>query len=206
MNLLRRLWFLPQQLFSYLKPLPAQKHLDIPRFQQWESSWKNSGAESPAEYRHWSKDLCGMACLKMVLKHKLGVEHCIITLGKLCQQYGGYSDTSQEVLGLYYYPFKRFIQQEFGLTARVYPCLSFRFILHQLTKNRYCIVSVHHSIGRQSKPPFSAGGHLILLTGFDLNRRLIFFNNPSKNSRHFPNQVTFQDFQRAFAHRGHVID
>src|SRR3990167_6800417 len=80
----------------------------IPYFSQWESpklvgkiierkilarddqKWKNSGAKSPEEYEYWSWNICGMACLKMILASKFSKNYKMIELAKKCEEYGAY--------------------------------------------------------------------------------------------------------------------
>ena len=85
-----------------------QPSLDVPYFSQWETPemtlpvlaegaaalhrdvrWKNSGAETIEEYARWAVNVCGMACLKMILAAR-GEAHPILSLARACTSYGGY--------------------------------------------------------------------------------------------------------------------
>src|SRR5690348_738455 len=81
---------------------------DVPYFSQWETAdmtsqvlaegplallrdplWRNSGAETIEEYARWAVNVCGMACLKMILAAR-GEFHPILSLARACTDYGGY--------------------------------------------------------------------------------------------------------------------
>lgn len=86
---------------------PATVH-DVPYFSQWESPelvpefitgarsaaddplWPGSGAASASEYEFWARRLCGMACLRMALKHWRGTTPPSVTLASECVQAGAY--------------------------------------------------------------------------------------------------------------------
>lgn len=214
-----------------------KKHLcvkNMPYFAQWESRklvddivhnrisaladplWKNSGAENPAEYLHWSWNGCGMACLKMILAYKTKKVIPLVELGKKCVGYGGYKinqkewnkdNFSESIDGLFYKPFVEFIKKEFNLDAKIVSPLLVSEIIDGLDNGKFVIVSVSPSIRNYGKKPIKRGGHLVFVVGFDLNKKLIFIHNPSgvskKSQEYYP--VPLRDFKRFFACRGVII-
>ncbi|MFZ5932757.1 MAG: C39 family peptidase [Patescibacteria group bacterium] len=197
----------------------------VPYFSQWESPtlarkiirdeisaredplWKRSGARSPQEYKLWSSNMCGMACLKMIIKHKFGKDVPTITLGKMCMEFGGYEEKTETIDGLYYSPFLRFISHEFGLRGKVAGILTLNRIMKELAQGNYVIASVSYKIRNPESKPATVGGHLVLVLGYDIEKKVLFFHNPSgdtKESQEYA-QVSFLQFERFFAGRGIVI-
>lgn len=198
---------------------------DMPYFSQWESSalvgkiireeisaredplWRESGAESPKEYEFWARNMCGMACLKMIIKHKFGRNIPIITLGKKCAEFGGYIEKVDTIDGLYYSPFLKFINQEFDLEGRTVGHMSLDRIIKEISQGHYVIASVSHKIRNPDSKPATKGGHLILVLGYDLERKTIVFHNPSgdttKNQEY--SEISFPQFEKFFARRSILI-
>lgn len=113
--------------------------LKVPYFSQWETPdmtlpilsegasalhrdplWRNSGAETIEEYARWAVNVCGMACLKMILAAR-GETHLILSLARACTAYGGYvvNETDTSIKGLIYAPFVNFVRERFSLSADV---------------------------------------------------------------------------------------
>jgi len=162
----------------------------IPYFAQWESQelvdeiiegkikaredprWKKSGANTPAEYELWSWNVCGMACLKMILMRKFGRDYKTIELAKKCEECGGYIKKGKVIDGLFYEPFIVFLKKELKLKAKVFKrFLTLWRIKRELKKGNYFIVSVSASIRKPVHTPEHKGGHLVLMTGFDDERK-----------------------------------
>jgi hypothetical protein len=201
-------------------------HENVPYFSQWESrelngrilekkinaaddpKWKLSGAKTKEEYVSWSWAACGITCLKMLLAKQTGVVHPIVTLGKKCVEYGGYALPLEKSNGLVYDPFVRFIKQEFHLDAKVISSMTQQEVINALAGGSFVIASVNPAIRHsEGDTPQRKGGHLILMLGYDLDKKEFYFHNPSGESR--KNQeyaaISFKDFQKFFANRGIVI-
>ena len=208
------------------KPLPYFIISDVPYYSQWESSelvgkiikseisaqddplWKKSGAKTPQEYEYWAKNLCGMACLKMILKREFAKNIPIIKLGKKCAKYGGYIENEDTIDGLYYAHFKKFIADEFGLKGKIFTPLSINNIIEEISSGHYVIASVNQKIRNPKSRPTSKGGHLILMLGFDLDHEYLFFHDPSgdqKNNQSYA-KISFERFGNFFAERGVSIE
>lgn len=198
----------------------------VPYYSQWESPslvgkiireeasaqddplWKKSGAKSPEEYELWAKNMCGMACLKMIIEHKLGEIVSIVDLGKKCLKYGGYVLKPDTIDGLYYAPFVTFVKKEFNLDAKVIRSMSVDRTVRELSLGNYIIASVSHKIKDPNSKPPAKGGHLILLLGYNLEKKTILFHNPSgdTNENQEYTEISFPQFEGFFARRGIVIE
>lgn len=173
--------------------------------------WKNSGAESQDEYAFWSHHMCGMACLKMILKKETGKTYPIIKLGKMATEYGCYRVEKDDIPGLFYYPFVKFAKDEFCLKVEVASHLSIQRICFALSKGKYVIASVSPMIryanDNQLERGIKKGGHLVLMTGYDLDNKVLYLHNPSGFYSHSQEnfQISFDDFKKYFAGRGMSI-
>jgi len=203
------------EIQSRIFPTRLSFHHAVPYFSQYESrelvddpKWKQSGAKTKDEYAYWSHNSCGMACLKMILKYKLNKEIPIVTLAKKCTEYGGYISKKDEAEGLFYEPFCLFVKEEFNINASVAPFLTLKRILFEISKNNLVITSAHPDIRDRNNPkPKGSGGHLVLITGYDLKKKTITIHNPSgsyqKSQEHY--EMSFKEFKKFFAERGIVI-
>lgn len=218
------------KFFGFLErrqSLPVRTTIDdVPYYSQWESPslvskiirdeisakddplWKRSGASSPEEYELWARNMCGMACLKMIIKHKIGETIPILDLGKRSLEYGVYILKPGTIDGMYYSPFVKFIKEEFDLNSKAVGSMSIKRILRELAHENYIIASVSHKIrGLSSRPP-SKGGHLVLLLGYNLEKQTILFHNPSGDTEESQkySEISFSQFENFFAGRGLVVE
>ncbi len=175
----------------------AVKH-KVPYFSQWETPdmtlavvaegaqaallkdplWASSGARTIEDYARWAGNLCGMACLKMVLAARTGRTVPIMDLAMGCKDYGGYVEEADgRIKGLIYAPFVPFVKDRFGLNAKVVTGISTGDIGDILAQSEFFIASVHHSIRWSDTEPSSKGGHLVLVTAVDAG--FVRFHNPS---------------------------
>lgn len=198
---------------------------NVPYFSQWESpelvedilsgthdakndpNWQQSGAENLEEYAAWSASGCGMACLKMIVAHKTNKILPLVELGKRCASYGGYTLPVETSVGLAYEPFTRFVKEEFNLNAKSVLPLLFEEIIEELSKNNYVIASVSPKIRHVDSNPKARGGHLILVLGYDINKKLFYFHNPSgfkKETQEYAT-ISFSNFKKFFGHKGIVV-
>ncbi len=208
--------------------IPKLKHVQykLPYFSQWESpqmvdqiinhkikavsdpKWKDSGANDPKDYEKWSWNICGMACLKMVLVYKFHKNYQLVKLAKQCSEYGGYIPQQNIIDGLFYQPFCRFVKDKFGLSAKTLPILTTNRIKHELNRNNFIIASVNANIRDENTPtPQNKSGHLVLITGYNENKKLIYLHNPSgfykKSQKNY--QISETDFSKFFGHKGIMI-
>jgi len=200
-------------------------HENVPYFSQWESrelvekiltneispsedpNWKKSGAETKEEYDAWSASGCGMACTKMLVDHLWDREVPLVELGKKCAEYGGYTLPVEQSVGLIYGPYERFAKEELGLKARAVLPLLIDEIIEELAADKYIMASVSPKIRHASENPTKKGGHLILMLGYDLDKQLLYFHNPSgftKETQEYTS-ISFRDFKKFFGGRGIVV-
>ena len=200
-------------------------HQAIPYFAQWESpklvddilahtikakndpKWQQSGATTMEEYEQWSWTACGMACLKMILAHRFHRTVPLVTLGKQCLKYGGYTLPLESSPGLYYRPFVEFVKKEYGLEARVVNGLTIREIQEALAQDKYVIASVNPGLRQPASKPPHKGGHLVLLIGYDQQKNCLYLHNPSgyyrKSQENF--EISVPDFKKFFSHKGIIV-
>lgn len=201
-------------------------HQNVPYFSQWESAelageilaqkisatedpkWQNSGAESREEYAEWSWNACGMSCLKMILAHRQGITIPLVTLAKQCLGYGGYQEPLKTSPGLFYKPFCTFVKHEYGLEARASSALTFAEILYTLSKKGYVIASVNAEIHNPQNKPIKTGGHLVLIIGYNKEKKTLIFHNPSgRNQLSQENvELSYQQFKKFFAYKGITVN
>jgi hypothetical protein len=211
--------------FQNNKFTPSKKKvlLPLPYFSQFESReliseilakkisaaddplWKQSGASSKKEYALWSWNACGMACLKMILAYKIKKKIPIVTLGKRCKKFGGYS--GKKLDGLFYAPFLQFIKKDFQLDGRIISPMVLADVISALENGQIVIASVSPSIDTPNASSSHAGGHLVPVIGYDWSRKTISYHDPSGMTREKQENVTisFQHFQNFFAYKGIII-
>ncbi|MDX8500600.1 hypothetical protein RFM99_19510 [Mesorhizobium sp. VK4C] len=198
---------------------------EVPYFSQWESPgmtlpllaegpsalhrdplWRNSGAETVEDYARWAVNVCGMACLKMILAAR-GEIHPTLELARACTAYGGYvvNEGDGSIKGLIYEPFVRFVRERFSLSAETMTNVDMAMVPGLLSRWRYFIASVHPGIRWPEREPPSKGGHLVLVTAASPSE--IRFHNPSGHDRPSQANVTLPlaAFDRFFARRGIAV-
>ena len=198
---------------------------EVPYFSQWESPdmtlplvaegtsalyrdplWRNSGAETVEDYARWAVNVCGMACLKMILAAR-GEDHPIIDLARGCTRFGGYvvNKEDQSIKGLIYAPFVTYVGETFGLGAKTITGLPTPDIADVLKDNTFFIASVNSQIRWPDRQPPTKGGHLVLVTAADADT--IRFHNPSGHDEASQADVELpiEIFDRFFANRGVAI-
>ena len=205
-----------------MKPLTET----VPFFSQWETSdmtlevlaegadaalrrdplWRGSGAETLDEYAVCAANICGMACLKMILATR-GEIIPTIEQARGCTRYGGYvvNEADRSIKGLIYAPFVSFVQEAFGLRAEVMTNMVTSDIPAVLEGARFFIASVSSWIRWPEREPPSKGGHLVLVTS--ASDEAFRFHNPSGHIRATQANAVLApaDFDRFFANRGIAV-
>ena len=195
-------------------------HNDVPYYSQWESrelveqfitkkmdvradpKWKNSGASNVDEYAAWSWNGCGMACLKMILAVS-GQVVPLVELGKASVKHGVYQLPLEDSPGMFYKPFVKFIEQEYGIHSKSNSSLTIAEIKRTLSKDGFIIASVTPEIRFPELTPTKRGGHLVLLIGFDDEKNVFYLHNPSGYKGTQENvEVAYDKFSQFFDHKG----
>lgn len=206
-----------------LSPLIDQNSYHVPSFCQWETAdlaesiilgkatpaddplWKQSGASSQNEYITWANHVCGMACLKMVLAAQTGRIIPIMQLTRQALAYGAYTINKDNIQGMIYAPFVKFVSTIFSISARIEIDINASQISNFLQDNPFFIASVHPHIRWPERTPPKKGGHLVLVTAADDNS--ITFHNPSGHTPETRKNAMLchKSFDRFFAGRGVLI-
>jgi len=140
--------------------------------------WQGSGADTPEEYGYWSWRACGIACLRMALRHWQGAAPPMMDLARDLLAAGAYVRREDGGLdGLIYAPFAVRVRERFGLYAQARPELPTEDVRSELLAGRLVMLSVHPSIRTHLVDPPSRGGHLVLAVGTD--PEAVTFHNPS---------------------------
>lgn len=170
--------------------------------------WAQSGAKNPIEYEYWCRHICGMACLKMILKDFLNKEYRTIDLAKDASLYGAYIPKKNTVDGLLYAPFCAFLTKEFKIRSQYRTIMNQRVIKHELSKGNYVFVSVNQNIreGGINRSKIK-NGHLVLITGYNEISKKIYLHNPSGyyNKSQINQPLSYVEFESFFGHRGIII-
>jgi hypothetical protein len=198
----------------------------VPFFSQWETPdmtmavladgarvalrddplWRNSGAATLDEYAVWADNVCGMACLKMILAAR-GEIIPTIQLARRCTAYGGYvvDAADQSIKGLIYAAFVTFVKEAFGLQAEVVTGVATSDIPALLGRVRFFIASVSAGIRWPEREPPRKGGHLVLVTA--ASQEGFRFHNPSGHDRATQENAILPPavFDRFFANRGIAV-
>ena len=128
--------------------------------------WKESGAPDHATYARWCSQICGMACLRMVLLAREGQAPPLFDLLEGARKYGAYTEDpdSGVIRGLIYAPFVQYVQAVHDLAGAVHGHLPAAALAGLLDGGATVIASVHKEIRRPDRPAPGQGGHLVLVT------------------------------------------
>ncbi|WP_174041386.1 C39 family peptidase [Agrobacterium tumefaciens] len=197
----------------------------VPYFTQWETPemtlpvlaegsaallrdplWRQSGAETIEEYARRAVNVCGMACLRMILAAR-GDLHPTLALARACTAYGGYvvNELDASIKGLIYAPFVTYVGERFGLSAETMTGVATESIPGLLAERPFFIASVNSGIRWPERMPPSKGGHLILVTAASADT--VCFHNPSGHDAASQADVLLPlaIFDRFFANPGIAI-
>lgn len=199
----------------------------VPFFSQWESRdlteavlaqgprkalandplWASSGAASVEEYATWGAEVCGMACLKMILAARTGRVVPTLELARDCVAYGGYTvdSLSGRIKGLIYAPFVNYVRDKFGIQAEVITGIRAAELPAIFDRAEFFMASVHPSIRWPERPSPGKGGHLVL--GLACSATALTFHNPSGHERRAQEfaELPLERFDEFFAGRGIAI-
>lgn len=169
--------------------------------------WRNSGADSQAEYALWSHHLCGCACLQMALGARGRPIPPIHAIRRAVQAEGGYVvQPDGAIRGLIYAGAVAWLAGQ-GLPARILLDQSAEAVAELVRDGALFIASVHPTIRDPAADPPGRGGHLVLVFGVAPDGALR-FHNPSGDTPAAREDARLApaEFGRFFAGRGILIE
>lgn len=207
---------------------------EIPSYTQWESRelvcgiimwevntqddplWMDSWARSKEEYEMYSWQICGIACLKMILSSLDKKEdYRLLELAKDAEEYWVYRrnnnpDIRYNLDWLFHKVFLKYIEK-FWLRWKLKLWIKENYIASLLRNNNYVIASVNPCIREEVIENNSKKWHLIIVVGFrvkDWKITGLFINNPSgyykkSQEKHF---VNIDNWRKVFSGNVDVIE
>ncbi len=170
--------------------------------------WKDTGAKSPERYAQWAFTMCGMASTAMAVEYFKGKKLSLVELAEDALQSGVYTEGEKEISSMKYREFTKWVRKH-SLSAQMFTRLSIRGIQYALSLGSVVMVSVNPNIRGFDTAPFSQkGGHLVLVTGYDVTNQIILLNNPSgfvSTKTQIKHRLSIPDFLKYYAGRGIVI-
>jgi hypothetical protein len=174
--------------------------------------WAAQGFRSAPEYRLWSDNCCGVACLQSLL-HAAGRE--VPPMARLVDELvgaGAYRVRDSAITGLIYEPCVRWARQRWQLAGVTFPSLTTEQLHGHVAAGGVAIASVSPEIRRTRDAPTRRGGHLVFVFGAD--DRGFTFHNPSGLAAQDSGDgietasgavLPAARFEEYFAHRGMVF-
>ncbi|MFF2052040.1 hypothetical protein ACFVU2_10615 [Leifsonia sp. NPDC058194] len=168
--------------------------------------WRADGYASETEYEFWAAHVCGLACLRSVLRAwrpELG----IVPMAELIEgavRAGALVRREDTVDGLYYRPFLAWIADEFGIDGEVVERTPTAGFLPLVRPGQVVLASVSPEIRWPQRPNERRGGHLVLVHGREGDRFI--FHNPSGIAEMAADATAdVETFARFHAERGMVL-
>ncbi len=165
--------------------------------------WRSDGYSSVEEYRRWSANTCGIACLESVLStrgapvpRKADLVQGAVAAGALVPRDDGRVD------GLFYQPFVEWVARDFEIEAETRRTLDVGEVRALAASGDWFVMaSVSSEIRWPDRPATRRGGHLVLV--HDVHGDDLVFHNPSGLAGTAGNaRCTPETFARFFAGRG----
>lgn len=173
--------------------------------------WARDGYASADEYRYWARNVCGLACLRSVMRvwRPAAADATMRDLIDGATAAGALIPEADAVRGLYYRPFLSWIAAAFELDGEVVERSTAREhfeSIRQASTRRgvVAIASVTPEIRYPERQNDRVGGHLVLVHGFD--GETVSFHNPSGiGATAADASLPVDDFQRFYAGRGMLV-
>ena len=170
--------------------------------------WKETGAISPERYAQWAFTMCGMASAAMAIEHFEKKKILPAELAEDALAAGVYKEEPGDISSMRYKEFADWIRK-YNLMATVYSKLSIKGIEFALSEGKLVIISVNPNIrGYETAPVDQKGGHLVIATGYNLQKGTISINNPSgfvSMGTQVNHTLHVQEFAKFYAGRGIVL-
>lgn len=172
-------------------------------------NWQSTGATTQEEYADWALEICGMACFSMVLQFFGKQDPGIVPLAKEAKIHRVYEQHGDRLTGMQYKEFSQWAKS-FSIKADVYPWLPVQGIQKLLSKGKLVMVSVNPNVrGYETAPKDQKGGHLILVVGYNQEKKTITFHNPSgfaSQNAQANHELPISTFLNFYAGRGIALD
>lgn len=180
--------------------------------------WARDGYASADEYRYWARNVCGLACLRSVVRvwRPDAADATMRDLIDGAMDAGALVPETDTVRGLYYRPFLSWIAAEFGLGGEVVEGATAREHFAAVGqgvsigpgtstgRGVVAIASVSPEIRYPDRPNARVGGHLVLVHGFD--GETVSFHNPSGiGATAADASLPVDEFERFYAGRGMLV-
>lgn len=169
--------------------------------------WRRDGYASEAEYAFWAAHVCGLACLRSVLRSwrpAFGVVPMAEPIRGAVAA-GALVERADTVDGLYYRPFLAWIAEAFGIDGDVVEHTPIADLVPSIDVDRVVIASVSSEIRWPERPNARRGGHLVLVHGVDEDGRLVFHNPSGIGATAADAVADLPTFARFHADRGMVL-
>ncbi len=173
--------------------------LDTPFFSQrlTADNYQADGFATLAEAKHWTKRICGLACLKMVIAKITGQ---VVTLNTLLQQ-GLAADGYMKGVGWIHQSLADVAYHHYGIRA---DCQSIGASLdpieEALGQNTLVIASVSCGFKPEKK-----GGHLVVILAMDKEQLIIHHPSSHKNEQWSHYRLGKSRFLQCFSENGNII-
>ncbi len=171
-------------------------------------NWEVTGASSKEEYEKWAFTMCGMACTSMILDFYKGEKIKPVVLAEDALKNGVYEVEGEIISNMKYREFANWVDK-YNLKAEVFTKLNIKGIQYALSNENLIIASVNPNIrGYDTAPLNQKGGHLVVVTGYNLKENTITINNPSgfrSTKTQVGHTLLVLDFLKYYAGRGIVL-
>lgn len=173
-----------------------------------DSNWPNTGARSKEEYTKWAFTMCGMACTSMILDFYKKIKINPVVLAEDALNSDVYEMEYGTISNMKYKEYLAWITK-YNLIGKIYTRLSIKGIQYSLSNRDLVIASVNPNIrGFNTVPIDQKGGHLVVVTGYNMRDHTITINNPSgffNTNTQTAHTLPITNFMKYYAGRGIVV-
>ena len=168
--------------------------------------WTRDGYATESEYIFWSRHVCGLACLRSVLRAWYPEEEAPRMGELLAGAAAGAALTLEggKVGGLFYRPFLAWVKQDFTIEGEVVEGPDLDSMLRRVREGSVFLASVSSEIRYPDRANERRGGHLVLVYRYD--GETVHFHNPSgvhDQAAHV--QLDIAQFSRFSSGRGMLL-
>lgn len=141
--------------------------------------WRIDGYATEEEYLFWSRHVCGLACLRSVLRAWYPEQNIPSMRELLAGARTGAALTLDggKVGGLFYRPFLAWVKQDFSIEGEVLESPDLDSMLRGVHEGAVFLASVSSEVRYPDRANARRGGHLVLVYNYD--GETVQFHNPS---------------------------